>query len=439
MQQYLDLIRTIGSKGTRKPAARENMPGTLSLFGHQFRHDLADGFPALTTKKIHLKSVVAELIWFATGNTNIKYLVDNGVNIWNEDAYNYYKKIASKNTDGSWNSIYMPISKEGGRKVLIGYETIDSYSMFTFEEFVSIIKGYTKEGLSEFFSANGYTLGDCGFQYGRVWRAWEGTEVVVNDVPNALFGKLYMTKSIDQLANVINSLKTTPDSRRHIITAIDPAHDNDLALYWCHAMFQFNCRPLDKTQRLRAAIKMGVQTEFTEPTAEGLPASMILDEDKFKQFQIKMGNKNYDLEDYWNYCNVPTYCLDCQLYQRSADVVLGVPFNIASYALLTHIIAKICNMVPGDFIHSFGDVHIYDNHTQAVDEQLSRTPTKLPTLRFSDNFEILLQGLNDGNYTLNGKKYDLSMFLSQLSIDDFIFENYEPQSRISAKLSTGLK
>ncbi len=368
MKQYLDLLRTIKEKGTHKPAARAGMPGTQSLFGYQFRHDLSEGFPLLTTKKMFWKGIVVELLWFLRGDTNIKYLLDNGVNIWNEDAYNYYLK-------------------RGG-------------STLTFENFISRIK----EGDTG-WDRDGYKLGDCGYQYGKVWRDWDSEE---QDIEGDVYSS-YSHKGIDQITNVINSLKTSPEGRRHIVTAWDPAHDQDLALTWCHALFQFNCRPLNYDQRFaifRERFPYHVNDPDYTPVAEG---RMTVEEHLDHNLTVTY--------------NIPKYALDCQMYQRSADVVLGVPFNIASYALLTHIIAKICNMIPGDLIISYGDVHIYENHKEAVEEQLSREPRELPTLTLSE----------DINW-----KHALEENFAGLDTGHFRLEGYDPYPRIEAELSTGL-
>lgn len=367
MKQYLELLKTIKEEGVYKPPAREGMPGSQSLFGYQFRHNLANGFPLLTTKKMFWKGVVVELLWFLRGDTNIKYLVDNGVNIWNEDAYNYYKKLLkSNNVEGS------------------GY---------TFDEFIQVIK---EQGAISIlvFEEDEYKLGDCGYQYGRVWRNWMYYPYRVGHISWDGFGGY---EKIDQIHNLIEGLKNNPESRRHIVTAIDPANDKNLALYWCHAMFQFNCRPLAFGQRY------------------------ILLEEQGATWDIPVT----DWESIFTKWKIPKYYLDCQLYQRSADAVLGVPFNIASYALLTHIIAKICNMVPGEFIHTFGDVHIYDNHKDAVNEQLSRIPDKLPEL---------IHMKTDAFW----KGFDVAQF-NHLEHSDFQLSGYNPQSAIKAELSTGLK
>lgn len=364
MQQYHELLKTIKEKGTYKPPARENMPGTLSLFGYQNRYDLQNGFPILTTKKVNFKHIVVELLWFLKGDTNVKYLIDNGCNIWNEDAYNYYKKKYPK-------------------------------SEIKFDDFIDFIKNpLTETGLPRilFFEqpADNYTLGDCGKQYGWLWRKWDGgfNDGLGNYYPN----------DVDQIKDLIKGLKSNPMGRRHIVTAWNPSTLDDMALNACHAFVQFNCRLLSDEQRKVLFLK-----------------------------QNAVSSKDKELLDTTDYDNVeiPRYYLDCQMYQRSADSFLGVPYNIASYALLTHILAKICNMVPGDFIHSFGDVHIYDNHMEAVDEILTRTPTELPTLVHmkTDDF---------------WKVFDVSLF-GHLDYGDFLLENYNPQSLIKAKLSTGLK
>ena len=375
MKQYLGLLKEIKEKGTYKPAARPGMPGTQSLFGYQFRHNLAEGFPLLTTKKVSFKNIAVELLWFLRGDTNIKYLVDNGCNIWNSDAYNYYLKKCKE------------------------YRTPS-----IFPDLKNFVENLRTDGINDpDLSRVGYKLGDCGFQYGRVWRDWEVADF-------SEFGKPGHPLSIDQIKTLIEGLLKTPESRRHIVTAIDPAHDQDLALYWCHCLVQLNCRPLtlaERHQLYNSGSNYGCY-EYTE-------------EDK-KAFDEK---------------NIPKYYLDCQLYQRSADSILGVPYNIASYALLTHILAKICNMVPGEFIHTFGDVHIYDNHKEAVEEQLTREPKQLPKLVFKDEFHYLCGNLNKEAVTVEEKVEWLLDSLKQWDWDLFALENYDPYPAIKAELSTG--
>jgi len=230
MQQYLDLLKTVRDTGTRK--GDRTGTGTLSVFGHQMRFDLADGFPVLTTKKLHLRSIIIELLWFLRGDTNIKWLNENKVSIWDEWA------------DGN---------------------------------------------------------GDLGPVYGHQWRSWPARDGT----------------TIDQISGVVERIRKTPDSRRLIVTAWNPADVDKMALPPCHCLFQFY-------------------------VADGR--------------------------------------LSCQLYQRSADIFLGVPFNIASYALLTHMVAHVTGLKAGEFIHTLGDAHIYSNHLEQADEQLTRTPHGLPRL-----------------------------------------------------------
>lgn len=408
MKQYKEMVQAIKERGVHKPAARENMPGTTSLFGYQFRHNLADGFPALTTKQLYWKGVVIELIWFLSGDTNIKFLDQHGVRkMWHEDAYNYYvKKCKQQN-------LY-PV---------------------TFDDFCRIIKDDVKIETLE--SVHGgvlkdYTLGDCGMQYGKLWRNWEGVdrEVIVlktdnisavqreqfkqqwldalkeNKSPilisaNDDFQIQPLYKKTDQIKDLIEGLKNNPMSRRHIITAWNPATLDDMALNACHAMAQWNCRPLTLDQR--EIWFLGESYSPRNTSEEEL--HKILDNE-----------------------GVPRYYLDCQMYQRSADVFLGVPLNIASYALLTEILCKICNMIPGEMIYTYGDVHIYDDHQDAINEQLSREERDLPTLRIVDegNDWAAIRNLN----------FDL---INMLNESDFILEDYNPHPSIKAKLSTGLK
>lgn len=241
MLQYHQLLQHILQNGVTK--TDRTGTGTKSVFGYQMRFNLNDGFPLVTTKKMHVKSIIYELLWFLKGETNIKFLTDNGVRIWNEWAD---------------------------------------------------------------------TNGDLGPVYGKQWRSWQAGS----------------GKTIDQISEVIDQIKTNPDSRRMIVSAWNVGELSDMALMPCHALFQFYVSPAQGTQKPR---------------------------------------------------------LSCQLYQRSADVFLGVPFNIASYALLTMMMAQVCDLDYGDFVHTFGDVHIYSNHLEQVNLQLSRTPYALPILKINPN------------------------------------------------------
>lgn len=258
MKQYLDLMQLVLDQGTQKHDRTGT--GTVSIFGHQMRFNLQEGFPLITTKKLHLKSIIHELIWFLSGETNIKYLKDNKVKIWDE--------WADEN-------------------------------------------------------------GELGPVYGAQWRSWPTAD----------------GRHIDQITKVIDTLKNNPDSRRIIVSAWNVADIDQMALPPCHAFFQFY-------------------------VADGK--------------------------------------LSCQLYQRSADVFLGVPFNIASYALLTMMVAQVCNLEYGDFIHTLGDAHLYNNHIDQAKLQLSRVPKKLPLMKINQNIKNIFD----------------------FTIDDFILENYDPHPHI---------
>ncbi|MCC6583388.1 MAG: thymidylate synthase [Chitinophagales bacterium] len=262
MQQYQQFLQHILDKGTKKEDRTGT--GTVSVFGYQMRFDLKEGFPLVTTKKLHLKSIVHELLWFIAGDTNIQYLCKNGCNIWNDWPYAKYQKS-------------------------------NAYQGETMKEFAA------KIAVDDAFAKQ---YGELGPVYGYQWRHW----------PDGKGGE------IDQLSNLIYNLKNNPDSRRHIISAWNVADIEDMTLPPCHSLFQF-----------------------------------------------------YVIEGK----------LSCQLYQRSADAFLGVPFNIASYALFTMMIAQVCNLKLGDFVHTFGDAHIYSNHIEQVQLQLSRDPYPLPQLKIN--------------------------------------------------------
>jgi thymidylate synthase len=275
MQQYLNLLQHILDTGVHK--TDRTGTGTQSCFGYQMRFDLQKGFPLVTTKKVHLKSIIHELLWFLKGETNIAYLKEHGVKIWDE--------WADEN-------------------------------------------------------------GELGPVYGKQWRSWEGKD-----------GKV-----VDQMSDLITQIKKNPDSRRLIVSAWNVADLPEMALMPCHTMFQF----------------------YTSP-----PTPL---------HEVERGARPR---------------LSCQLYQRSADVFLGVPFNIASYALLTMMIAQVCDLEPGEFVHTFGDVHIYNNHLEQVNLQLSRTPFPLPTMK------------------LNPEVKDIFSF----QFEDFALENYQCHPAIKAPVA----
>jgi thymidylate synthase len=272
MKQYLDLMRHVLENGAQKHDRTGT--GTISVFGYQMRFNLQEGFPLVTTKKLHLKSIIHELIWFLSGDTNIKYLKENGVRIWDEWA----------DADGNLGPVY-------------GYQ----------------------------------------------WRSWP--------TPDG--------RHIDQISQVIKQLKTNPDSRRIMVSAWNVADVDQMALPPCHSLFQFYVEPAN-TQKGETRGK-----------------------------------------------------LSCQLYQRSADIFLGVPFNIASYALLTMMVAQVCDLDYGDFIHTFGDAHIYNNHLEQAHLQLSREPRPLPQMRINPEVKDIF-----------GFKYE-----------DFALENYDPWPHIKAAVA----
>lgn len=288
MKQYLDLLKHILEKG--KHRKNRTVIDTISTFGYQNRYDISEYFPLLTTKKVYFKGIVAELLWFIKGDTNIKYLVDNGCNIWNDWPFETYKDSSD-------------------------------YCGETIQEFAAKIKND-----AEFAKKHG----NLGPVYGKQWRDFNG---------------------FDQLKWLLNEIKTNPNSRRLIISAWNPNDVNKMALPPCHSLFQF----------------------------------YVSDDGK----------------------------LSCQLYQRSADAFLGVPFNIASYSLLTYIIAAYTNLKPGEFIHTFGDLHIYTNHIDQVHEQLSRTPKKCP--------KLIIKRLPEK--------------IEDLQIEDFEIVDYDPYPVIKGKVA----
>lgn len=287
MKQYIDLCNYILNNGVKKDDRTGT--GTISVFGYQMRFNLGEGFPLLTTKKVHLTSIIHELLWFISGSTNIKYLVDNDVRIWNDWPYDLYKK--SPDFQGE-----------------------------TIEEFAAKIKE------SDEFAKK---YGNLGPVYGKQWRDFNG---------------------VDQLSNLIEQIKTNPNSRRLIISAWNPAEVDKMALPPCHS---------------------------------------------FMQFYVAEGK------------------LSCQLYQRSADVFLGVPFNIASYALFTMMIAQVCGLEPGDFVHTLGDAHIYLNHLDQVNKQIKRSLRPLPKMVINPNVKSIF----DFKY------------------EDFTLLNYNPHSGIKGKVA----
>ncbi len=305
MQQFKRLVSHVLENGVSK--TDRTGTGTVSVFGYQTRFNMSIGFPLVTTKKTHMKSIVHELLWFLKGGTNIQPLVQNGVNIWNDWPYKKYVEFQKASIDGNT----LTLSQE---------------------EFVEAVK--TDDDFAQ-------QWGECGPIYGKQWVAWEATNGT----------------TINQIQNAIDTLKKTPDSRRIIVTAWRPDQVSDMALPPCHAFFQFITEPLSDDQRSEIYVKRHGQDEAWK----------------------RYGHN----PDFWNDTNMPKFRLSLQMYQRSCDLLLGVPFNIASYSLLLHMVAQCVNMEPHEFVHTFGDLHIYNNHLEAARELLTRKPLTLPTLKLN--------------------------------------------------------
>jgi thymidylate synthase len=294
-RQYTDLLQDILDNGTRK--MDRTGTGTISVFGRQIRHKMSDGFPLLTTKKMPFKTIVTELLWFLRGDTNIKYLVDNNCHIWDGDAYKNYLKWANEH---SKTHLYEPYSQE---------------------QFINKIKTD-----AEFAKA----WGELGPIYGKQWRGWTKFQQYEGE-------KTIDTYQIDQIANLINDLKTNPDSRRLLVSAWNPADLPNQVLPPCHYGFQVYTRELSREERVDLYIE-------------------------------KYGDGGMDYEKYKD--TIPTRAISLIWNQRSVDTFLGLPFNIASYGLLLEIIAKEVNMVPDELIGNLGDTHLYLNHIEQAKEQI---------------------------------------------------------------------
>ena len=312
-QAYLDLCKLILEKGHKKEDRTGT--GTYSIFGHQMRFDLSEGFPLLTTKKVNFRLIASELLWFIKGDTNIRFLLENNNNIWNEWAFERW--VESEDYDG-------PDMTDFGRRSLVDEDFNCEYQkqMELFKEKILTDDEFAKKH------------GDLGYVYGKQWRHWETKT----------------GETIDQLKNVIDSIRNNPDSRRHIVSAWNPEDIPFMALPPCHTLFQFY-------------------------VADGK--------------------------------------LSCQLYQRSGDIFLGVPFNIASYALLTHLIAHECDLEVGEFVHTLGDAHIYTNHVEQVKTQLQRDVRPFPQLK------------------LNKEKQSVFDF----ELTDFELIGYDPHPAIKAPIA----
>ena len=329
--QYQDLLQHILDNGVEKKDRTGT--GTLSVFGHQIRHNMKDGFPLLTTKKMAFKTMVTELLWFLRGDTNIKYLVDNNCHIWNGDAYKAYEKQQT--------NYFIPI-----------------YSQ---EEFINKIKTDDK-------FANKW--GELGPIYGKQWRNWENTIKVPSINSTWGTGFEYINVHIDQIANLISELKTNPDSRRLMVNAWNVGELDQMVLPPCHYGFQVYTRELSLNER-----------------------DVIFSQRTFISTKGSFAEQNGTLADYLDKEGIPRRAISLMWNQRSVDTFLGLPFNIASYGLLLELIAKAVNMLPDELIGNLGDVHLYLNHIEQAKEQISRTPFELPELRLR-NYKTLDELLN---------------------------------------------
>ena len=334
---YQNLLKDILENGTKK---RTRNGEVMSLFGKQIRHKMSEGFPLLTSKKMYFKGILVELLWFLKGDTNIKYLLDNDCHIWDGDCYQAY--VLSHN--------------------FIINQGIEILSQ---EEFIDRIK--TNNEFSK-------EWGELGPLYGSQWRKWGGN------------------KGIDQITNLINELKSNPDSRRLMVNAWNVSDLNKMTLPPCHYGFQVYTRELSLYERI----------------------NLFMRGKKVERFLEKITIK--DLDD----SNIPIRSISLMWNQRSVDSPLGLPFNIASYGLLLEIIAKMVNMVPDELIGNLGDCHIYSNQIDGVKEQLTRDSFSLPKLIMSDKIN-----LNEG----------IDEFLNSCSVKDFFIEGYQSHSKINIPLS----
>ena len=363
-KQYTDLLQDIIDNGIVKKDRTGT--GTLSVFGRQIRHKMSEGFPLLTTKKMHWNSVVTELLWFLRGDTNIKFLLDYDCHIWDGDAYKRYMNVYDIES----------------RESTYALEELHMLSDLTKEEFITRIK--TDENFAK-------KWGSLGPIYGKQWRYWE------NEVVN-YSGMKYEREPIDQIVNLINDLKTNPDSRRLMVSAWNVAELDQMVLPPCHYGFQVYTTELSDLRRYNIWFNNNYETGMEK----------YFDPNNLPDF-----DNSY-------YMPTPTRAISLLWNQRSVDVFLGLPFNIASYGLLLEMIAREVNMVPEHLIGHLGDTHLYSNHIEQAVEQLSRTPKELPTLKMSSghNFRAALKGNAD-----------------EIDLDDFILINYNPHPTIKAPLS----
>ena len=335
-KQYQELLQTILDYGVEKEDRTGT--GTKSIFGYTIRHKMSDGFPLLTTKKMAWKTMVTELIWFLRGDTNIKYLVDNDCHIWNGDAYkNYTNYPLATIHDHHTNILYQ--NRDKGWCMLNGRSMVSPHPTrhLSQEEFINKIK--TDD---EF--ANKW--GELGPVYGKQWRNWDGDNFISGNFRNG----------IDQIKNLINDLKTNPDSRRLMVNAWNVGELDEMTLPPCHYGFQVYTRELNLDERI----------------------------DIYNSGKVPMNRSSDYFHEHMDSYGIPRRAISLMWNQRSVDTFLGLPFNIASYGLLLEMIAKEVNMVPDELIGNLGDVHLYSNHIEQAKEQITRKPMNLPTIEVTE-------------------------------------------------------
>jgi thymidylate synthase len=349
-KQYQALLKDILSYGVDKNDRTGT--GTKSIFGYMIHHNMRDGFPLLTTKKVAFKTMATELMWFLMGDTNIKYLVDNGVHIWDGDAFKNFMNTSEGDPDLIWNQ----------------------------EQFINMVK--TDDEFAK-------KWGELGPIYGRQWRNW-----------NAIFDG-----GVDQIKNLIQDLKTNPDSRRLMVNAWNVGELGNMILPPCHYGFQVYTRELSFEERY---------VILKSRTNEDPLKYSRLDNGDYDQHPKEMTTK------WMNEENIPTRAISLSWNQRSVDVFLGLPFNIASYGLLLEMIAREVNMVPEHLIGHLGDTHLYSNHIEQAEQQLERIPRELPIMKMSSghNFRAALKGKAD-----------------EIDLNDFMLVGYNPHPTIKAPLS----
>jgi len=384
--KYQELLQDILDNGVVK--TDRTGTGTISVFGRQIRHRMSQGFPLLTTKKMAWKTMVTELVWFLSGSTNIKYLVMNGCNIWNGDAFKNYTKKINDVIDGYKCGDIMGMQPH----IKEWFSDSDKLTPLTQEEFIDKIK--TNDEFAE-------RWGELGPIYGKQWRSWKSFDTSWD------YQEDWLTNGIDQIQNLINDLKTNPDSRRLMVSAWNVGELDQMVLPPCHYGFQVYTRELTGEERWDLLKKKVGEDKFQLMVDDIVPFG---------------GGLSEELQVY----NIPKRAISLMWNQRSVDTFLGLPFNIASYGLLLEILGREVNMVPDELIGNLGDVHLYSNHIEQAKEQIDREPyTHLPTLKFSPiplaHFEHHLDSFGD--------------YIKESQPHQFIIDGYECHPPIKAPLS----